>query len=181
MKKMIPSVELLKKWKTTGAISFSSSFLVEKMIKCIDFNKAKIIVELGAGNGCITKGLLAKMRKDAILISIEINEEFCSLLNKTIEDTRLQIICGDAIESLQSLGLEIDYIVSSIPFKVLSKKERTTLITAIKDASNKKTVFVQFSYFISMYSFLKDNFNKVKIGFTPLNIPPAFVFKCGLS
>lgn len=181
MKKMIPSVELLKKWKTTGAVSFSSSFLVDKMIKCIDFRKAKIIVELGAGNGCITKKLLNNMRKDAVLISLEINEEFCTHLAKTIDDDRLQIVCGDAIETLKNLGFEPDYIVSSIPFKVLPKKDRALLIKAIKDASNSKTVFVQFSYFISMYSFLKDNFIKVKIDFTPLNLPPAFVFKCRVS
>lgn len=180
MKKKIPSIELLKKWKTTGAVSFSSSFLVDKMIKDIDFAKAKVIVELGAGNGCITKKLLTHMRKDAVLISLEINEQFCAHLEKTIHDERLQIICGDAVETLQNLGLQIDYIVSSIPFKVLSKKERTALIEAIKEASHSKTIFIQFSYFISMYSFLKENFKKVKIDFTPLNLPPAFVFKCAV-
>ncbi len=178
---MKPSVELLKKWKTTGAVSFSSSFLVDKMIKCIDFSKAKVIVELGAGNGCITRKLLANMREDAVLISLEINDEFCTLLDKSIDDKRLNIVCGDAIKLLKDMDVEIDYIVSSIPFKVLSKIERAQLMASIKMASSLKTIFVQFSYFISMYSFFRHNYRKVNVGFTALNLPPAFVFQCRLQ
>ena len=47
------------------------------MIEPIDFKKAKIIIELGAGLGCFTDKILETMSEDARLIIFEISLDFC--------------------------------------------------------------------------------------------------------
>lgn len=60
MKQITLLSEAFKNLKTVGTITFSSKFLVKNIIAPIDFNKARCIVELGAGDGCITKAILEK-------------------------------------------------------------------------------------------------------------------------
>src|SRR5690554_8091354 len=50
--------ELFTNIKTTGAITFSSKSLVNKMLSFADFSGAKTIVELGGGDGSITRGIV---------------------------------------------------------------------------------------------------------------------------
>ncbi|MCJ7629130.1 MAG: hypothetical protein MUO50_12180 [Longimicrobiales bacterium] len=54
----------------------------------MDYNRALHIVELGVGTGCVTRELLKRMRPDARLISLEINEIFVEQC-RSIRDERL--------------------------------------------------------------------------------------------
>ena len=62
--------------RTSGAILPSSGFLIDRMLRAVDFARARHVVELGAGTGCITRGILARMRPDAQLIALEVNPVF---------------------------------------------------------------------------------------------------------
>src|SRR5690606_1773649 len=64
--------ELFVNIKTTGAVTFSSKSLVNKMLSFANFSGAKIIVELGGGDGSITRGIVERMDKDAVLLVFEI-------------------------------------------------------------------------------------------------------------
>ena len=70
--------------KTSGTIIPSSRFLVKKMLYEIDFSKADVIVELGPGNGVITKNILKKLHAKAVLICFEINDSFYNELQKIV-------------------------------------------------------------------------------------------------
>ena len=67
--------ESIRNIKTVGTITRSSKFLCKGMVKHVDFDNAKTIVELGAGDGVITKHILRSMRKDAILLCFEVNKK----------------------------------------------------------------------------------------------------------
>ena len=58
MKKGLLFKELFTNISTTGAVTFSSKPLVDKMLSFADFKGAKILVELGGGDGSITKGIV---------------------------------------------------------------------------------------------------------------------------
>ena len=62
--------------RQVGAMSPSSRFLANKMLENINFDEAKVIVELGPGTGVFTHVLLEKMRPDATLLVFELNTEF---------------------------------------------------------------------------------------------------------
>ena len=45
---------------------------------------------------------------------------------------------------------------------------------------SKDGVYVQFQYSLNAHKLLKKKFNKVTLDFTPINMPPAFVYRCTL-
>ncbi len=173
--------EGLRHLRTTGTVTPSSQYLCQAMLKKIDFTESKWLVELGAGNGVITHHILANMRPDAKLLVFEVQPNFCEILRK-IHDDRL-IIIEDSAEHLpqylQQYGFpHADHVVSAIPFVILPRPLAHQIVTACRDSMAPGGFFVQMHYSTVMKSFYKEIFPKVKVRFTPLNIPPAFIFWC---
>jgi phospholipid N-methyltransferase len=173
--------EVFKSGGTIGALSPSSSFLAEKMLKPIDFDKANCVVEFGPGTGVFTHKLLEKMNPKATLLVFEINPAFFEVLKK-IEDNRLVIINDSAEKIAYYLNLnnyeKADYIVSSLPFTMIPDEVVDGILSNSYKALTEKGKFIQFQYSLNALSKLKAIFRKVKINFTFLNLPPAFVFVC---
>lgn len=173
--------EVFKSGGTIGALSPSSSFLTDKMLKPIHFETAKCIVEFGPGTGVFTHKLLEKMSPDALLLTFEINPAFHDELMK-INDPRLVVI-NDSAEKIDHYLLlnhheKADYIVSSLPFAMIPDTVVDTVLKNSFDVLSEKGKFIQFQYSLNALSKLKSIFRKVDITFTFLNIPPAFVFTC---
>lgn len=171
----------LKHSKDTGAVAPSSRFLVKKMLEPIDFKKVKCIVEFGPGTGSITSELLHHMPKDATLLAFEINADFCAIL-KQINDPRIKII-SDTAESLESYLREnhfekVDYIVSSLPLAMIPNGVVRNILFVVKKVLGPAGAFIQYQYSLNAYKKLKNTFKNVDVNFTPINIPPAFVFVC---
>src|SRR5690349_19507534 len=79
-----------------GSVLPSSRFLVEDIITRIDWDRARVLVEFGPGVGTITREVLKRMRHDAVLVVIELNEEFVQYLNCSFSDPRLRVVHGSA-------------------------------------------------------------------------------------
>jgi phospholipid N-methyltransferase len=174
--------ESLKTIWTTGAVARSSKFLVREMMRPIDFRQAKVIVELGAGDGVFTKYLLRKMRPDAILLCFEINPEFCKILRGGISDPRFVLI-EDSAEYLPHYlakhDLEAaDYIVSGIPFIALPNELGDRIIQNLPKCLTDSGLFIQYNYSLHKQKTYQKYFREVQVEFVPLNIPPAFVMIC---
>lgn len=173
--------EFLKQGKDVGSITPSSKFLVKKMIEPVDFSTAKIIVEFGPGTGVITKEILKHMSDDARLIVFEINCEFVENLKK-IADTRMEPV-KDSAENMEKHLAEkgikkVDYIISSLPLTMVPRKTEYAILNSVKKILNPGGALIQFQYSIASLKKLKEIFDDVKIDFTPMNVPPAFVFTC---
>lgn len=182
MKQITLLSEAFKNLKTVGTITFSSKFLVKNIIAPIDFNKARCIVELGAGDGCITKAILEKMHPDAVLISFEVNDKFCDMINKDVNDPRLHLVCDSAEkigEYLQKYGFgKADYIISSVPLVVLPKEIARNIEKEVTKTLVSGGTFVHLSYSPLQLKKFERMFSSVQIHFTLLNMPPAFVYIC---
>lgn len=171
----------LKESKNIGSITPSSKYLVKKMIEPIDFSNVKCIVEFGTGTGIITVELLKKMPADAVLLAFEINAEFCEKL-RDIKDPRLKIIC-DTAENLEDYLFKnniqkADYIVSSLPLAIIPKSSVKNILKVVIKVLKPEGAFIQFQYSLNAYKKLRDTFKNVDLTFTPMNIPPAFIFTC---
>ena len=176
--------EFLKERKTVGALSPSSKFLAKKMISPIDFKKARTIVELGPGTGIFTKEILKKLHPDGKLFVFETQKNFCELLEKEIQDPRM-ILINDSAEKitdyLKKYNIEhADYTVSSIPFTVIPSQIKHTILKQAVLSLKPGGLFIQFQYSLNAHKLLKSHFSQVKLDFTPMNIPPAFIYKCSL-
>ena len=164
-----------------GAITPSSKFLVKKMLKPVETRKANLVVELGPGPGNITKELLKKVSKNGHLVAFEINEDFYNHLKK-IKDPRFTVI-NDSAEHIEKhlkkmFNTKADYVVSSIPLGALPKKVVENITSAAYDSLKSGGKFIQFQYSLIKYKHLKQKFSEVNLDFTPLNIPPAFIYEC---
>ena len=168
----------LKNWKEVGSVIPSSRFLTNKMIEPIDFEKAKVIVELGSGLGCFTCKILEMMREDARLFIFEINSDFCRELNNH-KDSRLTVFNVSALDIAYHMKeIQADYVISGIPLSTLSDDSRRLLLKTIKNILRDGGIYIQFQYSLGAYKKLKSIFNKVALKFTLLNAPPAFVYQC---
>ncbi len=173
--------ESIKNLKSVGTLTRSSRYLCLQMIRPIDFNHATCLVELGGGDGVVTKHILKKMRSDARLYTFELNEQFCEVL-QAIDDDRLVVLQEDVAGIKDILAKydidEVDAIVSAIPFVIFPEDKAYSIITTCKDLLKKTGVFTQIHYSLFLKKLYKRTFESLKIRFVPINVPPAFVFAC---
>lgn len=174
--------EFLKEGKSVGAISPSSKYLGRKICSKIDFSKADNILELGPGNGVFTVEILSQMKKDARLYCLETNETFVEQIKSKIKDDRL-ILLHDTAENIQDIHDRyhldgFDYIVSSLPYTVLPKPLKHNVLSQCVNTLKPEGKYLQFQYSLNAKGLLKSYFKTVKINFTFLNMPPAFIYSC---
>ena len=179
--KFSDSLKLIRNIKTTGTIAPSSNVLIKRLLAPIDFDTAKSIVELGPGNGCVTRTLLERMRPDCDLICLELNNEFAENL-RLVGDPRLHVFnaCASSIrEILSEVGVaELDYVVSSLPLALIDNVVVQAILNSIGSNLKAGGRFLQYQYSLANYSDVKPLFSDVKLGFALRNMPPAFVYDC---
>ena len=173
-------IEGIKHFKEVGTISRSSKYVGRTMCKPVDFSQARCIVELGAGDGPITKEILRAMRPDAKLLSFEINEELCKEMRRNLgDDPRLVIIQGDALkmpEYIREAGFEYaDAVISAIPFVIIPEDD---IIQTAHDCLKPSGKYVQLHYSTKAKKRYQRIFGNVEIDMEMLNFPPAFIHIC---
>ncbi len=136
---------------------------------------------MGAGDGTLTRRILAKMKPDAVLLCFEINPMFCKLLRE-INDSRL-ILIEDSAEFLDGYlkqnGLpDADYIISGIPFIALPRDCSYRIVRSAFKGLKVGGSYIQFHYATILKRMYQTIFGNLSIRFIPLNIPPAFVMVC---
>ncbi|MCB0463543.1 MAG: rRNA adenine N-6-methyltransferase family protein [Flavobacteriaceae bacterium] len=175
--------EVVNSIKHIGAIAPSSKYLANNIIRHMDFKESQIILEFGSGNGAITKQILKQMPSSSRLISLEINDPFLKhCKNKFRVYDNFEIYNHSAIDFdllLKELEIDkVDYLISSLPLAILPKADLDILFKKIPKYLINNGSFVQYQYSLNKYKFLKSVFSSVKLDFTPINLPPAFIYKC---
>lgn len=170
--------EGLRNLQTVGTITRSSKHLCRGLIKHVDFDSAELIVELGAGDGVITRHILNGMRPDTKLLAFEVNAKFCEQMRQ-INDDRL-IVIEDSAEHLERYVKEagfdkIDFVISAIPFVALPKEVGTLIVGEAHKCLKKGGRYVQVHYSLVMKQLYQSVFGNVDVNFVALNVPPAFV------
>lgn len=175
------SLKLIKSIGTSGTITPSSRILIRSLLEPINFEQAGCIVELGPGNGCVTKVLLSKMRPDSLLLCFEVNQDFIAELEK-LNDPRLRIInrCASSIhEVLLEMGIDkVDHVVSSLPLAIIEDDVRESILSNVDSNLRDGGRFMQYQYSLKNYADMKSVFRHVKLNFTFRNLPPAIVYEC---
>lgn len=151
------------------------------MISTIDFAHAKCIVELGPGEGVITREIIKKMGPQTKLFLFEMNKEFVDDFLQ-FDDPRIHVIADSAEfigKYLESYGIDkVDYIISSLPLTLFPEELKERILDESRRMLRTKGVYMQYLYFTKVAKLLKTKFKKVKMSYVPFNIPPAFVYTC---
>jgi phospholipid N-methyltransferase len=174
--KLASALKYTKHILTTGAISETSREVEIEICNRFDDN-GKVFVEFGMGLGNITKEILNRMPKDAMLYSFEVKKDFCMQVQQEINDDRL-IIINDGAENIRNhVKEEVDNMVSSMPFTFFSK-EKTDLILG-----ESKSILKSGGFF-SQILYSKIHFKKFSAAWDACemveasNFPAGYIYHC---
>ena len=174
--------EGIRNMRSTGSVAPSSRFLCRRIAEKIDPEKARVVVELGPGDGVITRYILDRLAPDAQLLIFEINEVFVEKLRTTLHDPRLVLI-HDSAENMGAHfaehGIsEVDYVVSGIPFVMLPEELTDSITNECHTWLRPGGQFIQFHYSPLLVPFYRRVFGNADVDLIALNIPPALVICC---
>lgn len=174
-------LEGLRHLRTTGTLTRSSPALCQAAIDRIDFTTARTIVELGAGDGVITRHILQRLHPDGKVIALEVSPELCADM-RALGDDRL-VVAEDSAENirywLDQVGAEqADHIVSAIPFAALPVALGEAIVTAARDNLRPGGCYNQVHYSLKTRHYYAQAFGQVDTCRVWKNIPPAWVLYC---
>ncbi len=175
--------ESFRNLRSTGSVAPSSRFLCRAIAEKIDPVRAKVVVELGPGDGVITHFILRRLQPDAQLLIFEINEAFVKKLHTAFQHDKRVVIIHDSAENMgryfEEMDIQtVDYFISGIPFIMLPEVLAERITSACLHWLRTGGRFVQFHYFPLMLQFYKRIFGNMDVEVVPLNIPPALVVCC---
>ena len=163
-----------------GSLIPSSRYLIEHLLREVDWRRARVIVEYGPGVGTFTAEILRRMRPDATLVVFETNDEFVQFLKTNFDDPRLHVEHGSAEEVgavLERLGCgPADYMVSGIPFSTMPEELRDRILRATRSALKPDGVLLVYQFSGKVHPHLQRVFPRVDRGFEPRNVLPAWIF-----
>ncbi|WP_227874202.1 class I SAM-dependent methyltransferase [Tumebacillus algifaecis] len=165
--------------KQVGSVLPSSRYLTNKMLEPIDWDQVRAVAELGAGTGVFTRAINRRMHRKAQAVIFEADP---MMRNRLKEQSPNLNYWGDATElnhALQQFGMgKLDVVFSGLPFANFEQDMRDKLLSEVVESLKPGGKFIAFQYSLQMKKQLQERFRSVKIGFVPMNVPPAFVYIC---
>jgi len=167
-----------------ASLAPSSPWLSETTVRNIPWDKARVLVELGAGTGPITKVLAAKAHPDCKVIVLERDADFARLLRERFADRpNFDVIEGDVRDLEQILkerGIsQVDYVVSGLPVPSFPKELQLDLFRNVKKILAPGGTYNQITEMPWVYlRFYRKVFDDVQFVFEPRNLPPAGAYFC---
>lgn len=162
-----------------GSLVPSSRFLSERMLQQVNWNEARVIVELGPGTGVFTKEILEYKHPDSLYFVVERDPQFRDMLLDRFPEL---VIYEEAVlldTYLQKMGVStVDVIISGLPFAVFTEEQRASILDQVEKVLTPGGLFITFQYSLQLRAELEARFEQMDIDFTPLNIPPAFIYTC---
>jgi phospholipid N-methyltransferase len=140
-----------------------------------------LIVELGAGTGAITAGLLKRGIPPGKLISVDCSPAMVRHLREHFPS--IHALVGDAAQLEKLLKDHIDleknpvsHVVSSIPLRLLTNKEVRNIAREVRRVLKTGGRFIQYTYDIRPTAHpALDEFKYLGSSVVWMNIPPARV------
>ena len=174
-------LEGLRNLGTTGTITRSGPALCRAAIDRIDFGTARTIVELGAGDGVITRHILERLHPDGRVIAFEVSKDLCDDM-RAIGDPRL-VVAQDSAENirhwLDKIGADLaDHVVSAIPFAALPPELGQRIVDAASNNLRPGGCYNQVHYSLKTKAYYERAFGRVEVRRVYLNLPPAWVLYC---
>jgi phospholipid N-methyltransferase len=166
-----------------GSIIPSSRFLVQQVLKPVDWQQARVIVEYGPGVGTFTGEILRRMRTDAHLVAIETNHDFVRFLRESFPDPRLRVVQASAAD-VQTVLRQLElpraaYIISGIPLGSMPDPLRADIVAKTRGALEPGGMFLVYQFTARVLPALQRTFGDVRRILERRNLPPAKVFFCG--
>ena len=165
----------------------SSGFMARACISQVDFSRARLIVELGAGTGAITQAILSRIAPQTQLIAIERDADFFRVLGERFAGggDNIKFLQGDVEhlpEILHDQGVRegsVDAFISGLGTPSLPAAAQRGIFNALAWAAKPDGIFSNITEIPLYYlPFYRRHFREVHFQFVPLNIPPGGIYHC---
>jgi len=140
------------------------------------------VVELGAGTGTLTEAILARGVRPANLTLVEQNSAFVAVLRLRFPSAN--VVQADAATLAHELGEQrgsVDYVISGLPILWFDKEKKTRILNAAFALLRPHGRFHQFTYLgrppVGSQLLGSLGLRATLLGLSPLNLPPAFVYR----
>jgi phospholipid N-methyltransferase len=179
MDKLLFLYKFLRSPKSIGSVTPSSRFLARAMVKPIDWTTAQNIAELGAGTGIFTRYLNQMKHPGCNVVVFERDDKMRERLKSLYPDLFYHDNAADIHSVMKQRHIEkFDYILSGLPFTNFPQELRDRIMEGVEESLKPGGIFIAFQYSLQMRKQLAEQFEQVDFDFVPLNIPPAFVYRC---
>lgn len=145
--------EFFREFRSTGAFCETSKWAAKELtLPLRKDNKARRILEVGAGTGPVTRGILSQMNDGDVLVTCEINPRLCVQLRKNLakdpayarHQARVQIVEGP-IQQLES-SEKFDLIVCALPFLNFEKPLVEEIFKKLESLSVSETLMTYYEF-----------------------------------
>ena len=167
-----------------ASLAPSSPWLARATLKDIDWRQARVVVELGAGTGPITRAIAARVRPETRVIVLERDPDFARLLRDRFAHLpNFVVVEGDVRDLaaiLQLHGIEqVDAVISGLPVPSFPVDLQRDLFRVIRDVLAPGGYYNQITEIPWVYQRLyRRFFDQVQFIFEPRNFPPAGAYLC---
>lgn len=167
-----------------ASLAPSSPWLSRTTVRNVDWPNARVVVELGAGTGPITRELARQAHPDCRVLALERDPDFARLLRDRFQDQKgLEIIEGDVRDLAAILAdrgiAQADYVISGLPVPSFPKDLQRDLFRAVGKVLSTKGTYNQITEIPWVYMGLyRKYFEDVRFLFEPRNFPPAGAYVC---
>lgn len=141
------------------------------------------MLEFGVGTGVYTEEILARIPAEARLLAFEVDRRISAAVARSIPDPRLTVVPESAEVAEKYLAGEggrerADFIVSSLPFTTLPEPVGRNVLDLAQRVLAPEGAFLVLQYSRNIEPELRVRFASVRRTVSPLNLPPAFLFRC---
>jgi len=167
-----------------ASLAPSSPWLSRATVRNVDWDTAKVLVELGAGTGPITRVLAAKARPECRVVVLERDPDFAALLHQRFQHLpNFDVIEGDVRDLatlLRDRGIgQVDHVISGLPVPSFPKDLQRDLFRVVRQVLAPGGTFNQITEMPWVYwRFYGRFFDDVRFVFEPRNFPPAGAYFC---
>jgi phospholipid N-methyltransferase len=167
--------------RAVATIAPSSRALARATVDGIDWTKANVVVELGAGTGPITEELVKGAPPGVRVVVNEFLPEFCATLRQKFPG--LDIADGDARDLtglLAERGIrQVDHVLSGLPLTHFAPADRDAVIDQVGQVLSPGGQFRQLTTAPWLYRGLyRRYFRDVSFRLVVWNLPPGGVYIC---
>ncbi len=176
--------KFLRHGTAIASLAPSSPWLSRTTVRNVDWSRARVLVELGAGTGPITRVIADRARPDCKVIVLERDPDFARLLRDRFQTpANFEIIEGDVRDlagMLADRGIgQVDHVISGLPVPSFPKDLQRDLFRVVGEVMAPDATFNQITELPWVYwRFYRRVFEDVQFAFQPLNFPPAGAYFC---
>lgn len=176
--------KFLKHGTKIASLAPSSRWLSRATVANVDWARAEVVVELGAGTGPITRVIAERARPQTKVVVLERDPDFAAILRERFSALpHFDVVEGD-VRDLSALLADrgigrVDHVISGLPVPSFPKDFRRDYFEVIRRVLAPGGGYNQITELALIYQGLyRQFFDEVKFVFEPRNLPPAGAYHC---